>query len=335
MALPVTIVTPSYNQADFLETTIQSVLGQDYPDLEYMVVDGGSADGSVQIIHKYESRLAWWVSEKDRGQAEAINKGLSRASGEVVAWLNSDDFYLPGALAGAAAAFEKEPELGLVFGDALTVDGEGRPLNVLTFGDWSYLDLLSFRIICQPAVFMRREVLKHSGLMDEGYHYMLDHHLWLRIAKVAGIRYVPQLWAAARHHAGAKNFAQASGFARETSRAVDWLRKDAAFAGDVAAHARRVYGGAYRLQGRYYLDGGEPVKALRRYLRAFLLRPRYTMQHAHRILYAGLSVVKAHALLEGLNRRRIAGQRVRARQAGQERLAANGLKEWPGLKLNS
>ncbi len=335
MTLSVSIVTPSFNQADFLETTIASVFNQGYPGLEYMVVDGGSTDASASIIRKYESRLAWWVSEKDRGQAEAINKGMGRAHGDIVAWLNSDDCYLPGAIAGAAAAFEKDDGLGLIFGDALTVDSRGRPFNVLTFGDWSYLDLLGFRIICQPAVFMRRLILERSGLMDEGYHYMLDHHLWLRISRLARIRYVPELWAAARHHAGAKNFAQASGFARETERALKWLQADPDFAADVSAHARQVYGGAYRLQGRYYLDGGELGKALRCYARALLLRPRYTLRHGHRIFYAGLSLIHAQALLNGLNRRRMAAQEVRAKQAARARLAACGLAEWPGLDLNN
>lgn len=333
MAVPVTIVTPSYNQADFLGTTIQSVLDQDYPALEYFVVDGGSTDGSVNVIRKYEDRLAWWIAEKDRGQAEAINKGLSRAHGEVVAWLNSDDFYLPGAIADAVAVFEENPGLGLVFGDALTIDGEGRPINVLTFGDWSYLDLLSFRIICQPAVFMRRSVLERSGLMDEGYHYMLDHHLWLRIARYSEVKYVPQLWAAARHHAGAKNISQASGFARETRRVVDWLQSHPAFGQDVSAHARLVYGGAYRLQGRYYLDGGEMGKALRYYSQAFVLRPRFTLRHAHRILYAALALMKAHTFLQGLNRHRMDAQQARARQAARSKLTERGFNKWPGLNL--
>jgi len=126
----VSIITPSYNQSAYLEQAIQSVLGQDYTPLEYIVVDGGSADGSAEIIQRYASRLAWWVSERDAGQADAINKGLRRASGEIVAWLNSDDLYQPGAIAQAVAALRDHPEAGLAFGDAITIDARGRTIDV-------------------------------------------------------------------------------------------------------------------------------------------------------------------------------------------------------------
>ncbi len=199
-----------------------------------MVVDGGSTDGSVEIIQRYADRLAWWVSERDAGQAEAINKGLRRATGEIVAWLNSDDLYLPGAIGQAAAVFQEHPEVGMVFGDAITIDAQGKPLGRLAFGDWDLLDLVSFRIICQPAVFMRRAVLEKSGYLESSYHYMLDHHLWIRMARCAPIRYSgggmdknskepAALWAAARHHPGAKNVAQAPGFSRETMQVLEWM----------------------------------------------------------------------------------------------------------------
>jgi glycosyltransferase involved in cell wall biosynthesis len=110
----VTIVTPSFNQAGFLEETIRSVLSQEYPNLEYFIIDGGSTDGSVELIQRYANRLAGWVSEKDRGQADAINKGFSRATGEVIAWLNSDDIYCPGAIHAAVSALQAHPEYGMV-----------------------------------------------------------------------------------------------------------------------------------------------------------------------------------------------------------------------------
>ena len=129
----VSIITPSYNQAAYLEQTILSVLNQDHPRIEYIVVDGASTDGSVEIIKKYESKLAYWVSEKDRGQADAINKGFARATGEIIAWLNSDDYYLPGAVNAAVKVFEERSDVVLVYGNMLAVDEHGKTFNTLNY----------------------------------------------------------------------------------------------------------------------------------------------------------------------------------------------------------
>ena len=287
----ISIVTPSYNQAAYLEHTIRSVLSQRGIDLEYMIVDGGSTDGSQAIIQRYADRLAWWVSEPDAGQAEAINKGLRRAQGEYVAWLNSDDLYLPGALSQAVASLEANPEAGLVFGNALTIDGEGKPLNQLVFPDWELRDLLAFRIICQPAVFMRRSVLTEAGFLEPSFHFMLDHHLWLRMAQVAPILHIASTWAAARHHLQAKNVAQAADFSRETRMLLDWAAAQPAFDAQFASEHKRIEAGALRLQGRYLLDGGLYRQSLGAYGRALARDPRYTLQHSHRILYALLSLI--------------------------------------------
>jgi hypothetical protein len=283
----VTIVTPSYNQVAFLDNTIRSVLAQEYAALEYMIVDGGSTDGSVEIIQRYSDRLAWWVSERDSGQAEAINKGLRRAKGEVVAWLNSDDLYLPGAIQQAVAAFQANPGLGLVFGDAITIDAQGNILNRLSFGDWDLLDLVSFRIICQPAVFMRRAVLEKSGYLESSFHYMLDHHLWIKMARCAPIQHIggsidkggreqAAIWAAARHHPGAKNVTQAPGFSSETMQILEWMETQPDLEAIITQNRNRVLAGAYRLNARYLLDGGMPAQALASYWRALLARPSYT-----------------------------------------------------------
>jgi len=351
----VTIVTPSYNQAAFLEYTIRSVLAQDYTPVEYMIVDGGSTDDSVDVIQRYADRLAWWVSERDAGQAEAINKGLRRARGEIVAWLNSDDLYLPGAIQQAVAAFQKDPAVGMVFGDAITIDAQGKPLSLLSFGDWNLLDLLSFRIICQPAVFMRRAVLEKSGYLESTYHYMLDHHLWIQMARCAPIRHIggvmkvrdgepAALWAAARHHPGAKNVSQAPGFARETMRTLEWMESQPDLETIIAQNRKRVLAGAYRLNARYLLDGGLPAQALASYGRALLARPSYALKHWHRMIYAVLCLVRLDKLtnpfrkrLSTYQRRRLAvelGQHIFA--TGQQDLnsTTSGLENWPGLSLD-
>jgi len=292
----VSIVTPSYNQAVYLESTIRSVLDQDYTPLEYLIVDGGSTDGSLEIIQKYASRLAWWVSEKDSGQAEAINKGLQRASGEIVAWLNSDDLYLPGAIQGAVQAFQGDPYLGMVYGDAITMDQEGQQLNRLIFKDWGLKDLIGFRIICQPAVFMRKSVLEKAGYLDPSYHFMLDHLLWIKIARLAPIQHAPISWAAARHHPEAKNVAQAPGFGEETFRILEWMETQPDLAKLISEDRKRVEAGAYRLKARYLLDGGQPGPALKAYWQATLASPGFALKHWHRMVYAGLSLVGGQGL---------------------------------------
>src|SRR5690348_14672359 len=122
----VSIITPSFNQAEFLERTIQSVLTQDYPRIEYMIVDGGSTDGSIEVIKKHQSKLAWWVSEQDHGQTDAINKGFNRANGEILAWLNSDDTYHPQAVAEAVKYLIEHPEVGMVYADCNFIDEQDR-----------------------------------------------------------------------------------------------------------------------------------------------------------------------------------------------------------------
>lgn len=281
----ISIVTPSFNQAQYLEQTMLSVLGQSLP-LEYIVVDGGSTDGSLDIIQRYAGRLAWWVSEPDAGQAEAINKGLQRARGEYVAWLNSDDLYLPGAVTQAVHALRENPEASMVFANAITIDAQGRKLNDLVFGDWGLEELMRFRIICQPAVFMRRAALERAGYLDLSYHYLLDHHLWLRLAQQGPVRHVAATWAAARHHPQAKNVAQAAGFGREAFRILEWMRNQPGLAERLPSMRRRILAGAHRLDGRYLLDGDQPARALRAYLLALRYDPAFALQHWHRMAYA-------------------------------------------------
>jgi Glycosyl transferase family 2 len=325
---PISIITPSYQQAAYLEYTLQSVLAQGIGPIEYLVVDGGSRDGSRDILQRYSDQLAWWVSEPDSGQAEAINKGLQRAQGEIVAWLNSDDLYLPGALAEAVAVLQAEPEVGMVFGDAITIDGGGHYLNTLAFGDWGLAELMSFRIICQPAVFMRRSVLEKVGPLDSSYHYMLDHQLWIRMASQAPIRHADSIWAAARHHPDAKNVAQSAGFGAETQRLLAWMQTAPGLAPLVEQNRRRVEGGAYRLTARYLLDGGQPRQALKAYGRSLRANPAFAMKHWHRMLYAALSLVGLQKLSSWYFRL------ASSRQAPEPRLLNKpGLNNWPGLVL--
>lgn len=361
-ALPlVSIVTPSYNQSAFLEQTICSVLAQDYQNLEYLIVDGGSTDGSLEIIQRHADRLAWWVSEKDSGQAEAINKGLQRARGEIVAWLNSDDLYLPGAVSQAVAALQQDPELAFIYGEAITINQDGRPLGRFRFENWGLHDLVSFRIICQPAVFMRRTFLERAGYLDPGFHFMLDHHLWIRLARLAPIAHQPAdleppsrpvrgLWAAARHHPGAKNVSQAAGFGRETFKVLEWMQTSTDLSEWIRQNRSRVLAGAYRLNARYLLDDGLAWEALASYWQALRRRPAFALKHAHRMLYAVLSLLGLKSLIDRLaarlnrRKRRKLARLLRlttisasdAPQADEIRRKAEPyhLVDWPGIDLN-
>ncbi len=205
----ISVVTPSYNQAPFLEATIRSVLEQDYEALEYIVVDGGSSDRSVSIIEKYADRLAWWVSEPDLGQTDAINKGFARARGEILAWLNSDDTYESGALSEAVAFLQANPQVGMVYGDANFIDARGRVIGRFDARQTDFDRLMRGAVyIPQQAAFFRADLWRQVGPLDPTFYFAMDYDLWVRLARLAEIRYLPgRLWANFRLHGAAKSIA--------------------------------------------------------------------------------------------------------------------------------
>jgi glycosyltransferase involved in cell wall biosynthesis len=206
----VSIVTPSFNQADYLEATMRSVLDQGYPNLEYIVIDGGSTDGSVDIINRFRDRLSYWVSEPDSGQTEAINKGFDQASGEIFAWLNSDDLYKPGAIHEAVETFNQHPETGMIYGDADFIDPEGKWLGTFSAAQTNYQRLRRGYVhIPQQASFFRGRLWKMVGPLDPTFYFAMDYDLWVRLAAISPIRYVPRTWAAFRLHSDAKTSASA------------------------------------------------------------------------------------------------------------------------------
>ena len=184
----ISIVTPSFNQAPYLEATLRSVLEQGYPDLEYIVMDGGSTDGSVDILRSHASCLSYWTSAHDAGQADAINRGLARSTGEILAYLNSDDVYLPGALARVAAHFAAHPEADLVYGDYVYLDEQGRVLQHFQAPPFEAAALVLGNTVSQPTVFVRRRAWERVGPFDAALHCVMDLDYWLRAA-VAGLRF--------------------------------------------------------------------------------------------------------------------------------------------------
>jgi len=300
----VSIVTPSYNQALYLEQTIQSVLEQAYPRIEYIVVDGASTDNSFEIIKKYNDRLAYWISEKDSGQAEAINKGFARARGEILAWLNSDDYYLPDTVSAVVRCFEENPDVVMAYGDMLAVDGNGQTINLLKYKQLSLEDLLSFQIIGQPSVFFRRSALEKAGLLDTSFHFMLDHHLWIRLAQEGTIMHMPQVWSAARYHAQAKNRARAAEFGREAFRVLDWAKAQPGLAQALSGLERRALASAHRYDARYLLDGGQPAAALGAWFRALFIHPPTALARLNILISAVLELLGLSKLRNIILRRR-------------------------------
>jgi glycosyltransferase involved in cell wall biosynthesis len=269
----VSIITPSFNQSAYLEQTIRSVLEQDYPELEYIVIDGASTDASVDIIKKYSSHLAYWISEKDSGQADAINKGMRRAKGDIVAWLNSDDYYLPGTIKSAVGAFESNPQAVMVYGNMLAVDRNGETINQLRYRQLNLEDLLCFQIIGQPAVFMRRAAFEKAGGLDLNFHFMLDHQLWLKIAVQGPMVYVNQTWSAARYHPLAKNRLKAAEFGCEAFRILDWAETQSDLAPILLRVQRRARASAHRVDARYLLDDGQSWNALKAWMCVLSIHP--------------------------------------------------------------
>lgn len=201
----ISIVTPSYNQAQYIEETIKSVLLQDYPQIEYLIIDGGSTDGTQSIIKKYEKRLAWWVSEKDKGQTDAINKGFAPARGDILAWINSDDTYERGAVAAAVNYLGDHPEVGMVYGDCNYINESGEIIGKFSSAQTNYRLLRQgYTHIPQQTMFFRADLWKQVGPLDPSFYFAMDYDLWTRIAARAEIKHIPQTWANFRLHTSGK-----------------------------------------------------------------------------------------------------------------------------------
>jgi len=184
----VSIITPSYNQGRFIERTIRSVLNQGGPGLEYIVIDGASTDGTPEIVRRYERYLSWWVSEPDRGQTDAIIKGLDRATGDYVTWVCSDDVLFPGSLEKMVTALEARPEAGIAYGGVAFIDEEDRILKIRSYPDMNLAKLLYERhsTVAQPSSLIRRKTLDAVGGLDRSLSYCMDYDLWIRLLRQAG-----------------------------------------------------------------------------------------------------------------------------------------------------
>ncbi len=253
--LKFSIVVPSYNQASFLRATLQSLLDQNDPDLEILACDGGSTDGSVDILQEYSARIQW-TSRRDFGQTHAINQGLRRASGDIVAYLNSDDVYYPGCLERVRAHFAAHPECLFLYGDAHHLHEDGSVMEPYYTEPWNYDRLKEICFLCQPAVFWRADALERFGYFDDTLNYAMDYDYWLRVGCEVPFHYLRgEFLAGSRIHDDGKTLSQRVQVHREILRVVmrhsepgpswvRWLRH--------LTHYRTVQDTAKVVQGKSY-----------------------------------------------------------------------------------
>jgi len=236
----VSIITPSLNQGDYIEKTIKSVINQDYPNVEYFVIDGGSTDDTLNILKKYDSKIMW-LSESDRGQAEAINKGIRLTKGEIVVWLNSDDTFLPGAIKKVVNCFLNHSKVKMVYGKSYFIDITDKIVGQYPTEPFDYQRLAAFNFICQPSAFFKRDAFFDIGELNPDLQYSLDYDLWIRIAKNFPIMYINQYLSNYRLHKASKTVSYVHAL-RSHKEGMDTALKHFNW-----APINRVYGYCYHL----------------------------------------------------------------------------------------
>lgn len=277
----ISIVTPSFNQVSYIEETIRSVLLQGYQNLEYIIIDGGSTDGSVEIIKKYEPWLTYWVSEKDRGQSHAINKGWQHGNGELVAWLNSDDYLEPGVLGRVASFFNQSKDLspGIIYGRANIIDQGGNYLY--SIGESFDLFRLFIELINpfpQPSVFITKEVLDRIGFLDESLHYSMDLDLFTRIALSYPIIFTNEIWSTIRFTPGTKTSRNPTGFMDDQISILNKLDAIQDYHDRFCKIREPSYASAYIRSIRLDLKAGDYLRVINDLFQALKYAPFFTLK---------------------------------------------------------
>ena len=273
----VSIVTPSYNQAQFLEETIQSVLGQDYEPLDYVIVDDGSTDGSVGIVERYADRLAWWTAQENRGQVPAVNRGFRHATGEYMAYLNSDDTLLPGAVSRMTGELESDPGLLLVYGDARYTDESSQVTGYLPSREFDVATMVrsADNHVVQPSTMWRREAWERFGPFDERGWYFFDFEFFLQFPPQR-VRRIPEPLSTYRIHAAAKSTgAFATRLARDHARLADAFFTSERLPATARRYAREGRSSAYLLGAEFAYEGLDLGRARRYALTGLRLHPRH------------------------------------------------------------
>jgi|SRR5215207_9190515 len=270
----VSIVTPSLDQGRFIRATIESILSQNYPNLEYWVIDGGSKDETLEILKSYGDRLHW-VSEPDSGQSQAVNKGWKKSQGKILGWVNADDLLEPLAVHYAVDALLARPDIGAVYGDAVYIDGHDTVIQAYPTRVFNYMTLVSEteNFIPQPSVFIHRNVLEKTGFLNEALHYVMDYDLWLRMGMIAPMEYLPVKMSALRLHSSAKTVKGMSQFANEFALVYENLFLNQALPEALRQRHFEIMHTAYIHSASFCFWGGKTQMALHFLQKAWKLRP--------------------------------------------------------------
>ncbi len=304
----VSIVTPSYNQAAFLEETIRSVLDQDYAPIEYIVVDDGSTDGSVDIVRRYAEGLAWWTAQENAGQVAAINRGFAHSHGELMAFVNSDDTLLPGAVATMVAELERDPALVMVYGDAVYTDAESRRTGALPSRPWDPERMVRAcdNHVVQPSSMWRRSAWETAGPLNEGGYYFFDFEFYLRLSAVGPVRRIDVPLSTYREHPASKTMGSGVRKAEDFLRFADQFLASESLPPSLRPFAAQGRSSAYIAAADYLYDALELPRARRLLWRALAMSPRNASRRS-------LSLALKSLLPEELVRR------LRARRRGPDR----------------
>jgi glycosyltransferase involved in cell wall biosynthesis len=264
----VSIVTPSYNQAPYLEQTILSILNQSYKNIEHIVIDGGSNDGSVEIIKKHESRLAYWHSRRDRGFGDAINQGWNKSKGSILSWVNSDDLLSPDAVQTVVDIFTNHPDVDLVYGNARIIDASGLWLRDFPSEPFDAKKVFTTweDPIRQPAAFFRRNVFQRFGGLDETFHFCIDFEYWVRIWNETKFLHIPEYLASARMHPASKTSTLESTQARELMRLCNRVVNGPLLNGS-GVSPKEAWKGLYFRVSQNFRNAQSSIQALKAYLR--------------------------------------------------------------------
>jgi glycosyltransferase involved in cell wall biosynthesis len=288
----VTVITPAYNQAVFLRDTIESVLSQDYPNIELFVLNDGSTDDTEKILQEYTGRIRW-ETHANMGQTPTINKGWSLTNGEIITWLNSDDTYLPGAVKAGVEYLMQHPETAIVFADSLFTEADGTPLErTRPVPPFNYKNFVTAceNPISQPSSFIRREVIEKVGMLDPKYYYFMDWDFWLRAGLHFKIDYIPELWSTYRLHADSKTVAQAKKSAPELEYMYNkFFSQD--LPADIKALKKKAMMNMFFTTGSYYLKGEDKEMAALSAKKAIQQNPAwiFSLNAVHKYLYCRYS----------------------------------------------